>query len=181
MRTKIKQKGAVLAVGLMMLLILTIMVISSNGSTLLQEKMSSALLEGQMSLQAVESGVKDAQAYIDTLATLTSFNDTGTGGLYAEGKGPTIDGLFSSAVWTTANSRTSSSYSMQGKNYTSQYFIESLGVMALPDENMDGFNVVGYGQTTGGGDVNAFRAVVRTTGGSGNTERIVEVQFGRRL
>ena len=181
MLTKTKQKGAVLAVGLMMLLILTIMVISSNGSTLLQEKMSSAMLDGHMSLQTVESAVEDAQAYIDTLATLTSFTTDGSGGLYAEGFGPTIDGLFSSAVWATNKSFTSSSYSMQNKANSAQYFIESLGVMTLPDENMDGFNVMGYGQTTGGGDVNAFRVVARATGGSGNAERLVEVQFGRRL
>ena len=53
--------------------------------------------------------------------------------------------------------------------------------MSVPNENMDGMNLMGYGQTTGGGDVNAFRVVARAAGSSGSAERMVEVFFGRRL
>lgn len=176
-----KQQGAVLAIGLMILLVLTILVITSNGSTLQQEKMSSAMLDGQVSLQTVESAIEDAQTYVNGLTTLASFNTSGTNGLYTEGYGPAQTALFSSTTWASGKYQSSGSYTLQNRSYQAQYLIESLGVMTVANENMDGMNLMGYGQTTGGGDVNAFRVVARAVGSSGSAERMVEVFFGRRL
>ena len=180
-----KQNGAVLAVSLMILLVLTVLTVTSNRTVLMQNKMAEATFEGQMSLQVAESSVRNAEAYIDTLATTATFDADGSNGLYSLGDGP--NDVFLDAVWTGVTGggapkvRTSTARVIQGNGLTADYFIESLGIMALEDEDLSGVNMMGYGQTTGGGDVNVFRIVTRATGNSGNAERIVEVYYGRRL
>lgn len=181
MHNRKQQQGAVLAIGLMILLVLTILVVTSNGSTLQQEKMSSALLDGQVSLQTVESAIEDAEAYVNTLQNVSGFDAIGTKGLYSEGNGPSQTALFSSSTWASGKYQSSGSYTLQNNSYQAQYLIENLGTMSVPNENMDGMNLMGYGQTTGGGDVNAFRVVARAAGSSGSAERMVEIFFGRRL
>lgn len=139
------------------------------------------MLDGQLSLQTVESALEDAETYVNTLSTVSDFNTTGTNGLYAEGSGPTVDQLFASSTWVTGKYRTSNSFTMQNSSLSAIYFVESLGQMTVAEENLSGMNMTGYGQTTGGGNVNAFRIVVKAGGNSGNAERMVEAQFGKRL
>ena len=179
------QNGAVLAVSLMILLVLTILTITSNRTVLMQNKMADASFESQVSLHVTESAVRDAEAYIDTLSTVANFDADGSNGLYSQGNGPAD--VFLDTVWTgvtpggAPKTITSSTYSTQGYGVSAEYFIEDLGQMAVEDENLAGVNMLGYGQTTGGGDVNAFRIVARATGKSGNAERILEVFYGKRL
>ena len=180
-----KQNGAVLAVSLMILLVLTVLTVTSNRTVLMQNKMAEATFEGQVSLQIAESAIRDAETYIDTLATTANFDNEGSNGLYSIDDGP--NDVFLDSVWTgitiggAPRVRTSNARVVQGNNITADYFIESLGEMALEDEDLSGVNMMGYGQTTGGGDVNVFKIVARATGNSGNAERIVEVYYGRRL
>lgn len=180
-----KQSGAVLAVSLMILLMLTILTVTSNRTVLMQNKMAEATFAGQVSLQVAESAIRDAEAYIDTLSTVSTFDASGTNGLYSQSDGPSD--VFLETVWTGVTGGgapkviTSSTYSIQGNGVSAEYFIEDLGTMAVEDEDLAGVNMLGYGQTTGGGDVNAFRVVARATGSSGNAERIVQVFYGKRL
>ncbi|MBV1928996.1 MAG: hypothetical protein KUG81_05735 [Gammaproteobacteria bacterium] len=180
-----KQSGAVLAVSLMILLMLTVLTVTSNRTVLMQNKMANATFDGQVSLQVAESAVRDAEEAIDALSTISTFDAEGSNGLYSQGNGPS--NVFIETVWTGITNGgapkviTSNAYSIQGNGISAEYFIESLGEMALEDEDLSGVNMLGYGQTTGGGDVNVFRIVSRATGNSGNTERIVEVFYGRRL
>ncbi|MBL4607773.1 MAG: hypothetical protein JKY01_08095 [Pseudomonadales bacterium] len=179
------QSGAVLAVSLMILLMLTVLTVTSNRTVLMQNKMADATFQGQVSLQVAESAIRDAENYVDTLSTVSTFDADGSNGLYSQGNGP--NNVFIDTVWTGLTNGgapkviTSNAYATQGYSTTAEYFIENLGEMALEDEDLSGVNMLGYGQTTGGGDVNAFRIVARATGNSGSAERIVEVHYGKRL
>jgi len=173
-----RQKGAVLAVSLIILLILTVIVLSSSQTVLMQEKMSAAIRDGGVSLSAAESGMKEAEALVEGLTGTSGFTNAGTGGYYTTDNGPAD--VFASAVWlpaitleaTTTNTKT-------GNNV--RYFVEDLDIISVPEEDLSGVNMTGYGETTGGGDVNAFRVVVRATGSSGTAERFVEGYYGKRL
>ena len=188
---KHRQKGAVLAVSLMILLLLTVLILTANRTVLLQEKMTSAVLDGQISLQATESALLEAEAFVDGLSDTTNFTDTGDSigfeGLYTQGNGPI--GVFEKAAWvTTAGASGSRNVAVatvgmtsQGQSQTVHFFIEALGEMMLEEENADSLNMNGYGQTSNGGKVSAFRIVARGMGGTGKAERIVEVFYGKSI
>ena len=170
-----KQKGAVLAVSLILLLVMTLLAVSNLQNIVLQEKMTMAVREGHISLEIAESGLVDAENYIETLA-LASFSDTGAGGLYSKNNGPAD--YFASANWVSGKYKTADT-EIDGTRAI--YYIEDLGVIVDAGGDMGDINMMGYGQTTGGGDIEVFKIVSRTTGKSGNSERILVTFYGKRL
>ena len=171
---KNKQSGAVLAISLMILLILTILTITSNRTVLMQEKMAEATYAGNLSLASAESAIRNAETEIETLTNLVDFNNTN--GMYALAGLPT-DVFDHPTLWTGTESITYNSVN----GVTSRYAIENLGQMTVVDNDDTNMNMTGYGQTTGGGQVQAFRIVARSQGRSGTSERIVEVNYGKNL
>lgn len=171
-----KQSGAVLVVSLVILIALTLLVLSTTHSTLMQEKMTSAARDGHISFEVAESGVKDAEAVIESLAGISSFNDDGTGGRYSENNGPAD--VFADAVWV--DSKTSVASTSTTGTVLSRYYIEHLGMYSV-EEDLSGVNVTGYGETTGGGNVHGFKIVSRSTGADGNTKRFIVSYYGKRF
>ena len=68
-----KQKGAVLAISLIILLLMTLIGVSAMQSTTLQEKMAGNLRDANLAFQAAEAGLRDAENYLFKVATLPSF------------------------------------------------------------------------------------------------------------
>jgi len=168
-----KQSGAVLVVSLIILIMLTILVLSGTQSTVMQEKMTSAVRDSHISLEVAESGLRDAEKMIEGLTGVTEFNDTG--GKYSENGGP-VD-LFDEAKWAD-NLTLTATTSVSG--HVANYFVEYLGLMSF-DEDLSDLNMNGYGETTGGGDIHGFKIVSRSTGRDGNTERIIVSYYGKRF
>ena len=85
-----QQRGAVLTVSLLILLVMTIIGVASMGSTTLQEKMSNNNRQSQIALQAAEVALRSGEAYL--VANIGSVNDLATNfnatapvtGLYSE-------------------------------------------------------------------------------------------------
>lgn len=76
------QRGAVLFVGLIMLIIITLMGVVAMKSSILQEKLSAGAMDQSIAFQAAESALRDAEK--DTNQNLTSssaFTSACTGGL----------------------------------------------------------------------------------------------------
>ena len=170
-----KQSGAVLIISLIILIILTVLVLSSTQSTLMQEKMTSSMRDSHISLEMAESGLKDAENLIDTLVGVSTF--TGLNGLYSENNGP-ID-VFADAIWTN-NLTIAATTETSGTGIVSRYFVEDLGVLII-NENSSKLNIVGYGETTGSGDIHGFKIVSRSEGRDGNTERIIVGYYAKRF
>lgn len=168
-----KQSGVALIISLIVLTVLTILVLSGTQSTTMQEKMSAALRDAHISLEITESGVRDAEEMIETLTGVSGFN--GTAGLYSENNGPAD--MFAKSIWSDSLTRAATT-SVSG--HVSRYFVEYLGQLPL-DENLSGINMMGYGETTGGGDIHGFKIVSRSTGRDGNTERIIVSYYGKRF
>lgn len=178
-KTPNRQRGAALAVSLIVLLVLTTLVVSGSQEVVLQEKMSAAVRDSHLSLQAAELALRKAYDNIAVLTGTGDFSDTGIGGYYSKDNGPA--NLFDSAIWVSTKTHSGSMKINDNQSIPYMYFIEETGVIDVPEENMNGINIVGYGQTTGGGDVTAFRVVARSTGMSGNAERMISTFMGKRL
>lgn len=169
-----KQSGAVLAITMIIMLVLTLLVVSTSEDVVTQEKMTAAIRDTNMSLAAAESAITEAEQFIESQTTLAAFGTTS--GLYAKDTGPAD--LFAATTWSNANSILAATTI---PNVEARYFIEDVDIIAVPEEDLTGVNITGYGQTTGGGDVNAFKIVARATGQSGNAERVVVSYYGKRF
>lgn len=171
-----KESGAILAISLIILLVVTTIVISSTQSGVLQEKMSAAAREGHISLEIAESGIRDAEKMIETLTSTTAFNSSGNGGLYSQDSGP--NDLFDTSIWSDSVTISATTV-ISGQ--TARYSIEELGLLPMPDEDLSTINMMGYGETTGGGDVHVFKIVSRSMGSNANSERIIVSYYGKRF
>ena len=177
-----KQAGAVLAITMIIMLVLTLLVVSTTQDVVTQEKMTAAIRDTNLSLAAAESAVTEAEQFIESQTTLAAFATTGNG-LYEKDdeSSDSDDGpsdLFDSVIWSSTNSVVAAT-TVAGVE--ARYFIVDSNIIAVPEEDLSGVNITGYGQTTGGGDVNAFKIVARATGKSGNAERVVVSYYGKRF
>ncbi len=84
MKLKKQQTGAVLLVGLIMVLVLSVVVAASTKTTILQQKMTSNLRDKELSFQAAESALRSGEVYLqDTSEADLSYIFDNTNGLYA--------------------------------------------------------------------------------------------------
>ena len=174
-----RQKGAALAVSLIVLLVLTMVVVGGSQEVVLQEKMSAAVRDSHLSLQAAEFALRKAEEKINVLTGTGDFSETGIGGFYSMDNGPA--NLFDDAIWADDKTH-SGTMTVGGQTVSYAYFIEETGEIEVPEEELTGINMGKYGETTvGGGNVTAFKVVARGVGMSGNAERIVVAFIGKRI
>ncbi len=172
------QKGAALAVSLIILLVMTLLVLSSTQSVVMQERMTSAVRDTHISLAVAEAGVAAAEAFIDSRTDLTDFNATGSNGYYSQDNGPV--NVYTDPGWSsTGSGGYQTAAAVDG--VSAEYIIIDVGTVQLAEDAASGINLLGYGQTTGGGEVNAFQIVSRASGKSGTAERIVMSHYGKRF
>lgn len=165
-----KQSGAVLIISLIILVALTVFVLSASQSVLIQEKMTSAVRDMHLSLEITESGVKDAEAYIEGLSNTSTFSDTGTDGLYSQGTGP-VD-LFADATWTDDVIRRAVT-DVSDNNIVASYFIEDMGEITFGNDDSSSLAISTYGDISESRAAGVFKVVSRSLGRNGNTERII--------
>ncbi|AOS96885.1 hypothetical protein AUP74_01437 [Microbulbifer aggregans] len=173
-----QQRGAVLVISLIVLLVLTLIGVSAARTVLLEEKMTFASRDAKVALEVAESLVKAAESEIEEMSTTGDFGITAH--LHREGEGP--DSLFDSATWDTGNSA-SKSVSMEapdGTALTGRYYVELAG-NANKEDPADSITVGGYGQTTGGGEIKVFRIVAQGRGLTDSTTRIIISHYGKRF
>ena len=77
------QRGWVLVVGLVILVMLTILAMALMKTARLEEKMAGATRDMNLSFQAAETALRAAETFIENLANEALFNSSG-GGLYSE-------------------------------------------------------------------------------------------------
>lgn len=170
-----KQSGAILIVSLIILFALTLFVLSGSQTVMIQEKMTAAVRDMHISLEIAESGIKDAETYIDALSDTSAFSDSGSGGLYSEGNGPAD--LFADATWQDSIIR-SATTDVSGSSVLASYFIEDMGEMTLDDDSTS-LTIGSYGSVTSSNDLQIFKIVSRSTGLSGNTERVIVSYYAK--
>jgi type IV pilus assembly protein PilX len=174
-----RQKGAVLVVSLIILLVLTLIGVSAARTVLLEEKMTFASRDAKVALEVAEALIRQGETYIDSITTTGDFGTTGW--RRAQGEGPTD--LLAEATWTNTNSQ-EREVAMKGPDGSSKMkgriYIELAGNADKEDPAND-ITVGGYGESTGGGEIKVFRIVTLGRGISPGTTRILVSHYGKRF
>ncbi|TCK19146.1 type IV pilus assembly protein PilX [Thiogranum longum] len=170
------QQGAVLAVALMILLIMTMIGISGMRGTILQERMANNTRDRNQAFQAAESSLRDAEAYVETIVTTGAFD--GTAGLFGEAQG---EPDFLAATTWTDNAYSVEADNVPGSVNPPRYFIKQSSTITGVQGAL---NLSGYGDNKGIGDVTTFRITARGIGASqdddgASTEVVLRSYYGR--
>jgi len=126
-----KQAGAVLAVSLIMLLLLTIIGTAGMNSSLMQERMTGNERNRNLSFQLAEAALRDGELYLASPSIGSFSTTTNTNGLYVaktDGSG-WWKGTIGDTVW--------SSGSVSGSLTGSKYIIEELQIIVGSDGSLE--------------------------------------------
>ena len=172
MRPPNRERGAVLVVSLIMLLIVTMIAVSSMQGTVMEEKMAGNTRDRNLAFQTAETALREAERYVEGLASMGSF--TGSGGLY--GLTDSEPDYQASTTWgDTANHVVASD--PHASYAAPRYFIKHY---TLVDGTGGALNMSGYGDNKGTGDVTVFKVTTRGTGASAESaEVILRSYYGR--
>ena len=154
----VRQHGSVLIIGLLLLLILTLLGLSSMGTTLLQEKMANNMRDQNLAFQAAEAALQNGEQYVVGNAPV-GFNSACNGGLCL----PSTTGT---PVWATVNWSTPNVITMSpplSSSYLAAqpvYIIEQLPPVPAPGASQSQQQ---YGNTP---PLQFYRITARATGGN---------------
>lgn len=167
-----RQRGAVLIVSLIMLVVITMIAAGSMRGTILEEKMAGNSRDRNLAFQAAESAVREGEMFVEDVASLGGFK--GTSGLF--GRTDAEPDFAAAATWTNG-SRHIDAGAKYGAYQAPQYFIKQFTTVAGADGAL---NLSGYGDNKGTGDVTVFKVTGRGTGGSTDSaEVILRSYYGR--
>lgn len=168
-----RERGAVLVVSLLLLLIMTLLGVSSMQTTTLQERMAGNTRDRAVAMQSAEYGLRDAEEFIESIVTTGAFN--GSNGLY--GENDTDPDIADQTTWSTSDTTPAAS-SLAKTSAPPRYYIKLSGIIPGTQGAM---NMSGYGENKGTGDVTTFKITSRGTGGSQETEVILRSHYGRAM
>jgi len=181
-QTHYKQKGVVLVLGMLMLIILTLIGLTGMQMTTFEEKMAGNLKDKNSAFQAAEAALMAAETNIENNVITTGIFDTdGTDGFYDDSK----EEIWKLVDWEGTDSGNDNeviTYSAFDSTYkvtsSPKYVLEHYA--SVMDE-IDGLNLDNYGAGTGAGVTEMFRITARGTGLNDNTRVILQTTFGKRL
>lgn len=153
---RFRQRGSILVISLIILLVLTVLGLSSMSTSTMEERMSGNTRDRARALQAAEVGLRRAETFIDTIASVEAFGQNV--GLYAEGVHPDIE---DPATWTDDASIQLDADTVAGVASQPRYIIEHMST-----QGQDDINIGGYGESSGMQALDTYRITVRATGGS---------------
>lgn len=166
-----KQSGAVLFVGLMMLLVMSLIAVNSMQSSTLETRMAGNTRDSLVALQTAEAALKAAETFLDVnVIDPAAFDTNGVDGLYDDSN----DQLLSTLNWTAADSRSYAGFNPDNVETAPRYIIEHIAeTNAAPN-----LIVQNYGENQAGQVIQLYRITARGTGGSDNTEVILQSIYG---
>lgn len=165
------QRGTVLIVSLLILLILTIIGVSSMQSSTLEEKMASNSRDRNIGFQSAESSMREAEIYIESLVTTGGF--TNANGLYSAIEDEPDP--FAAGTWTTSGATRTAT--PPGGSAAAQYFITRAGTIV--DESMGGGLEL---PPTARQDITIFRITGRGRGATADgAEVMLRSYYGRQM
>ncbi len=156
-----KQQGAVLAISLIMLLVMTLVGVAAMQNTVMEEKMAGNMGNAARSLQAAESALRAAETFL-AAGGLPAF-DGSAAGLYKQEDVGTAPIFMSSTVWnssTTSVTYGTSLYGIPTANLP-KYIIEELA----PVPDLSGSQAADEPLP----DATVYRITARGVDGTGNT------------
>lgn len=171
------QKGAVLIVGLIMVLLMTIVGLAAIRGSGLQEAMAGNMRDRNIAFQAAEAGLREGEDYLEDHLSTLSFDGTTTG-LYRNLSDPgnnsePVD-QWSSSDWSSATAITSGLTLQPMGASEPLYLIEKLDVVLAA--GADG-GAIDYASQLEAEEVEFFRLTSRGLGLSTNSQAIVQSTY----
>jgi type IV pilus assembly protein PilX len=131
-----RQSGAVLAFGLVILLILTLLGVTAMRTSMLEEHMTGNIQDGTVALQAAEAALRNAESDLQ-VPVLPQFD--GTSGRYPNNTTPASPRWKVAANWTGSASTVYNGFAGAAaplNKVTARYFIEELPLVYIPGESL---------------------------------------------
>lgn len=164
------QRGVVLVVSLLLLLVMTIIGLASMETSTLEEKMTGNLRDQSLAFQAAESALRDAESWLDDISVISNFNNTN--GLYNK------DGDESFTEWTVNKfveyKKSIPSGVSKKPRYKIRYMDDISGIKG--DLSMGQ-----YGKSKPVPDITVFEVTARGFGSSNNSVVKLRSLYGRAL
>lgn len=167
-----KMSGVTLAIALIFLALLTILGVVAMQSGIFQIKISSNMRDSQLSFQATESAIRDAENWLANTVGKPSPVVSCTTQPCVLFYDPLRNAQNQNQAWWVANSAAYSGAVPTGVKTTPYYFIEYLRY--VPDDL-----TIGLGYSFSGTDF--YRVTARGTGGSDDAVTVLQATFGRRF
>ena len=165
------QKGAVLFVGLVMLLVMSLIAITGMQSSILEERMAGNTRDNMVALQAAEAALKAGETLLDSgTLTLDLFDDDGSDGFYDN----TFDMIWSTIDWVDSDSRTYTGFNPSNVSSSPRFVIQRIGETQVAPKVV----LENYGEGDVSKTVQLFRLTSRGTGGSDNTAVVLQSVYG---
>ncbi len=160
-----RQRGAVLVITLIMLLVLTILGITAMQTTTMQEKMAGNARDRDLAFQSAESALRAGEDYIEGLTATSGFGSTS--GLYSESDAE--PDWTASSTWSSAITY---SNAIQGVAAAPKYYIKILAVVSAPRTSL-------VLPPNVGGTVTIFQITAKGTGSSPNSQVVLQSRYGK--
>jgi len=168
-RTSGSQRGAVLIVALVLLLVLTILGAAGVQNTSMEERMAGNYRDRFSAFQAAEAALRAGEAAIDVQTTFAAMLFDGSDGTYETTKtGGSVDPTAATNYVMTVSVAT-----INGVSSVPQFFVEKMPKVPLPKSSL----VQGFQSKPK--DIQYFRVSGRATGSSGQAEVILQSTYHR--
>ncbi len=175
------QQGVVLVVGLIMLVVMTLLAVTSMQSSSLQELMSNNTKDKMTAFEAAESAVRAAENFLSTgVINLNAFDNDKSDGLMTN----LYDEPWREIDWGTESVEVTDVVISDGTESTKggvrsapRYMIQHIGPVNTDEDESLNINS-SYQGNAAETQVEMFRITARGTGGSDNTEVILEAMYG---
>lgn len=163
------EKGAVLLLSLVILLVLTLLAVSGMQGSIMQERMSTAQRDGLFALEIAESGMREAEEILDDLDDLSAF---GTTSGYYDGTDSTTEmpSPYEASTWEDSDNFIEGT-AVDG--VTPSFMFEYKGTVDVDSESELPLDLSTYG-TEDSEEYYYARIVVRASGPSGSSMRMLE-------
>lgn len=176
--TKTHERGSVLIVSLMILLVLTLIGVTALGTSTLEEKMAGNSQDQSLAFQAAEAAMNQATTVARNAVSITLFNNTN--GLY-DLAGPPVTAdrnVNDPATWTGSNSATVTA-AIPGIASPARYIMEI--ITKEPPPASSAALCIGFHCPLPPGPFVNIRITVRATGGTDNAVVMLQGHFGRQF
>lgn len=138
-----RQRGAILIVSLLMLLVMTLIGVTAVSTTTLEEKMAGNTRQRQLAFQAADSALRDAESWLNTNIKTVSQFETAFSGTPAElywvrqpRPGDTVRAvpmdIYDGYAWGVGNSQQPATAVHTGTQNPPRYVIEYMGRIGEP-------------------------------------------------
>lgn len=168
-----QQQGAVLVIGLIMLLLLTVIGMSSIRGTDLQERMAGNARDHNLAFQASEAAVRSAENYLSG-ASIAPYVAGGEG-YYLDLTGPTSPVLWKTADWSAKAVKLADN-TLKGVIEQPKYAIEQLKVP--PPQGSTG-GCIDQQCIDSMAEKEFYRITARGVGGTKDSEALIQTTFIR--